>query len=107
MGWDLIVSPHIFSFKYSFLLWSFNMIVKEKVIHIEKSEGLVSQEFRIKASRKAFEILSGNLYSNKLAACVRELSTNAVDSHVMAGKPTDPIIVHLPNSLEPYFSVKD
>ena len=63
--------------------------------------------FSIKASAKAFKILSSNLYSNKIKAVIRELSCNAIDSHVDAGKRDTPIDIHLPNKLEPYFSVRD
>lgn len=66
-----------------------------------------SGEFHIRNSAKAFSILSDGLYSNKIRAIVRELATNAVDSHVEAGTPNVPIRVHLPTQLEPYFSVKD
>lgn len=64
------------------------------------------QDFTIKASAKAFAILSDNLYRNKIAAPIRELSCNALDAHVMAGN-SDPFVVHLPTQLEPYFSVED
>jgi len=64
-------------------------------------------EFRIRNSAKAFKILSDGLYSNKIRAIIRELSCNAVDSHVAAGKPDVPFEVHLPTILEPYFAVKD
>lgn len=63
--------------------------------------------FQIKASAKAFSILSSGLYSDKILAIVRELSTNAYDSHVEAGNPNQPFSVHLPNSLDPTFSVQD
>ena len=63
--------------------------------------------FSIKASAKAFKILSDGLYSDKIRAVVRELSCNALDSHTGAGCPDKPITVHLPNKLEPWFSVKD
>ena len=43
-------------------------------------------EFRIRNSAKAFNILSSGLYANKIRAIIRELSCNAVDSHVAAGK---------------------
>ena len=63
-------------------------------------------EFRIRNSAKAFNILSSGLYANKIKAVIRELSCNALDSHVAAG--TDkPIDVHIPTYLEPYFSVRD
>lgn len=64
-------------------------------------------DFKIKASAKAFSILSSGLYANKIRAIVRELSCNAVDSHVAAGKADTPFDVHLPNDLEPWFAIRD
>jgi hypothetical protein len=64
-------------------------------------------DFKIKASAKAFNILSSGLYANKIRAIIRELSCNAVDSHVAAGKSATPFDVHLPNTLEPHFSIRD
>lgn len=63
--------------------------------------------FAIKATAKSFQILSGSLYANKIRAIIRELSTNALDSHVAAGNVNTPFDVHLPNQLEPWFSVRD
>jgi len=64
-------------------------------------------EFRIRNSAKAFNILSSGLYANKIRAIIRELSCNAVDSHTAAGKQDTPFDVHLPNQLEPWFSIRD
>jgi hypothetical protein len=64
-------------------------------------------EFRIRNSAKAFSILSSGLYANKIRAIIRELSCNAVDSHAAAGKKDTPFDVHLPNSLEPHFAIRD
>ena len=64
-------------------------------------------EFRIRNSAKAFNILSSGLYANKIRAIIRELSCNAVDSHTAAGKQDTPFDIHLPNSLEPFFSIRD
>ena len=77
-----------------------------------QNEAIVSNvgeigEFRIRNSAKAFNILSSGLYANKIRAIIRELSCNAVDSHVAAGKADTPFDVHLPNALEPYFSIRD
>jgi len=66
-----------------------------------------SGEFKIRNSAKAFKILSDGLYSNKKRAIIRELSCNAVDSHVAAGKADVPFEVHLPTMLEPWFAVRD
>jgi hypothetical protein len=67
--------------------------------------GAVS-EFKIRNSAKAFGILSSGLYSNKIRAIIRELSCNAVDSHVAAGTKKN-FDLHLPTQLAPYFSVRD
>ena len=64
-------------------------------------------EFRIRNSAKAFNILSSGLYANKIRAIVREYSCNAIDSHTEANKLDTPFDVHLPNTLEPWFSVRD
>lgn len=64
-------------------------------------------EFRIKNSNRAFQILSSGLYSNKIRAIIRELSCNAYDSHIAANKATCAFDVHLPNQLEPWFSIRD
>lgn len=64
-------------------------------------------EFRIRNSAKAFKILSDGLYSNKIRAIIRELSCNAVDSHVAAGKGDVQFEVHLPTAFEPWFAVRD
>lgn len=64
-------------------------------------------EFRIRNSAKAFKILSDGLYSNKIRAIIRELSCNAIDSHVGAGKTKVPFELHLPTMFEPWFAVRD
>jgi hypothetical protein len=65
-----------------------------------------ASEFKINNSAKAFGILSSGLYANKIRAIIRELSCNAVDSHVAAGSKED-FDLHLPTLLSPYFSVRD
>lgn len=47
-----------------------------------------------------------DLYSDKELAVIRELSTNAADSHVMAGN-SDPIEVTTPGPLSPYLVIAD
>lgn len=84
------------------------MIIKNKIDNepILSNVGQVG-EFRIRNSAKAFGILSSGLYANKIRAIVREYSCNAVDSHTEAGNLNTPFDVHLPNALEPWFSVRD
>ena len=74
---------------------------------VECSGELVVESFTIKATAKAFAILSSGLYANKIRAVIRELSCNAWDSHVAANKNTTPIEIHLPTALDPTFYVKD
>ena len=63
--------------------------------------------FSIKASPVAFDILSSKLYSNPILAIVRELLTNAYDSHKAAGKEDVPIKVNIPSYLEPSLIIRD
>jgi hypothetical protein len=56
---------------------------------------------------KAFRVLSDTIYKDKIGSMVREVSCNAVDSHVQAGKADVPFVIHIPSALEPYFSVQD
>ena len=74
---------------------------------ITKSENFVESNYKIDATAKAFAILSDGLYSNKILAVVRELSTNAYDSHVAAGCPEKPFDVTLPTSLDNEFAIRD
>lgn len=83
------------------------MKIAEETNTIVRSGEFKEQGFTIKASAKAFAILSEGLYSDKVLAIVRELSTNAYDSHVMAGTQNKPFTIHLPNTLEKYFSIRD
>lgn len=64
------------------------------------------EDMEIEMSGKAFRSLIDAIYSRKIEAPVRELSTNAVDAQIEAGviRPFD---VHLPTVLEPTFYVRD
>lgn len=74
---------------------------------IERVGTFDEKAFTIKATGKAFKILSSGLYRDKILAIVRELSCNAYDAHVQAGKEKVPFRIHLPNALEPFFSIRD
>jgi len=52
-------------------------------------------------------ILSDGLYSNKVKAVIRELSTNAYDAHIDAGCPKLMFDVHVPSRFTPEFSIRD
>lgn len=82
------------------------MIPKHEEVQVF-SNSSNEKAFTINASREAFRILSSGLYSNKIQAIIRELSCNAYDAHVMAGKPEEPFNVHLPDAWEPFLSIED
>jgi hypothetical protein len=65
-----------------------------------------ASSFKMKSSRKAFQILS-DLYSDKPLAIVRELGCNANDSMIASGKTGQPFHIHLPNTLEPWITIQD
>lgn len=54
-----------------------------------------------------FAMLSSGIYSDKIRAVVRELSTNGADSHIMFGTPLRPFDVQLPTKLDPQFRIRD
>lgn len=60
-----------------------------------------------RAVQKLMDLLSNSLYSNKIGSMVRELSCNAYDAHVAAGRKDVPFYIHLPDSMEPWFTVQD
>jgi hypothetical protein len=68
---------------------------------------LETNTFSIAANGKAFKVLIDGLYSDKIKAVIRELWTNAYDSHREAGNPGTAFSCHLPTTWEPYFSVRD
>lgn len=66
-----------------------------------------STEFKMRASGKAFKLFSSSLYTNKIAAIIRELSTNAVDAQKENGREFVPIEVTLPTDLDPTLTIAD
>lgn len=74
---------------------------------MEISGGSTASSFSIAMNGKAFRVLSDTLYQNKIGSIVREISCNAYDAHIMAGKADIPFVIHLPDQFEPWFSVQD
>ena len=74
---------------------------------VEVNGGGSTSQFSIAMNAKAFRVLSDSLYQNKVGSIVREISCNAMDSHIAAGTPELPFVVHLPDNFEPWFSVQD
>jgi len=74
---------------------------------LERSTDFQESTFKIKASGKAFKILSDGLYSDKIRAIIRELSCNAYDAHIEADTQDTQFDVHLPTTFEPTFYIRD
>ncbi len=86
------------------------MKIKPTTKDNQKVQGIKdSVSFGIKESGFAhiFNVLRNQLYSDKILAVVREYTCNAVDANVAAGKSETPIVVTLPNRMNPNFSVRD
>jgi hypothetical protein len=52
-------------------------------------------------------VLSNTLYTDKIAAVLREYGCNAFDANVEAGRGDQPIEVRLPNKLDPTVAIRD
>lgn len=74
---------------------------------VRKSNEFEETGFKINASSMTFKLLSDGLYSNKVQAIIRELSCNAIDSHLAAGNENTPFILHLPDVDDPTFRIRD
>lgn len=66
-----------------------------------------NRNFGIKNIDKVFSTLTTYVYKNPVRSVIGELSQNAFDSHIIAGKKDVPFDVHLPTDYEPYFSIRD
>jgi hypothetical protein len=69
--------------------------------------GLETQTFTIQVNDKSFRVLLDGLYTDKPQSIIRELWTNALDSHIGAGIADQPFHCELPSRLSPTFSVRD
>lgn len=76
-------------------------------IEIERSGDFQTREYTVQMNAQLFKMLSNGMYSNKVLAVVRELSCNAYDSHVSAGKADVPFEIHLPNRFDDTFWIRD
>lgn len=76
--------------------------------HVATGDGFGAvADFSIEMNDKAFTVLSDTIYKDKIGSIVRELSCNAFDAHIEAGKSDMPFDIHLPDAFEPYFSIRD
>lgn len=65
------------------------------------------QEMKIKIDPKAFSMMIDGLYQDKFGAVVQELSSNAYDAHIEAGKAEIPFTITLPTEFGGKFIISD
>jgi hypothetical protein len=63
--------------------------------------------FSIATNGKAFRSLIDSVYTDKVTTPIRELMTNAFDSHSAAGKGDEPFTVFVPTGRDLRFAVRD
>ena len=69
--------------------------------------GIQANSFGFQMNAKMYSIMIDKLYKNKPGAVIRELSCNAYDSHVLAGKEDVPFEIHMPSWLDKTFHIRD
>jgi len=82
------------------------MKLADKTIEVHSRGLSSSNQFTIQQSSKMFKLLSDSLYSDKVQAVIRELSTNAYDAHIASGNK-NLFKVTLPTQANPNFVVRD
>jgi hypothetical protein len=82
------------------------MKLADRTVEVHSAGIAASNQFTIAQTSKMFKILSDSLYSDKIMAVIRELATNAYDSHIGAGNQ-NPFLVKLPTAADPNFTVRD
>lgn len=82
------------------------MLVATKVNDFQTGGALNARKSTMELSAKTFKMQIDSIYSDKIGAPVRELASNAWDSHLRAGTER-PFYVQVPTPLHPEFAVRD
>jgi hypothetical protein len=77
------------------------------VIESRGTQGSTSFGIRDEDMGVILGILRSKMYSDSIGSVVREIASNALDSHIAAGKANVPISIQIPNSLSSEFKVTD
>lgn len=76
--------------------------------NVSRQSGMLeTADFTINLDGMMFNNLINGMYSDKIAAPIREISTNARDGHAAVGLLDTPFDVCLPSVMKPVFSVRD
>lgn len=76
----------------------------ERTLQVEGK--VLTSDFKIGNAGLIMEYMTKNIYSNPVASIVREIASNSRDAHREAGHNL-PIMIKLPNRLEPTIEFKD
>ena len=74
---------------------------------VEVSGDFSTTDFSVNIHSEVFNHLSSNVYSDSVAAVIREPATNAYDSHVENGNPDEKFYVQLPTHLDQTYRIRD
>ena len=80
------------------------MIMETTKTHIESNA--IIKDFNIELNASMYNMLTKNMYNDRILAPIREWSTNAIDACIAANKPVKFDVI-LPTLLDPIFSVRD
>lgn len=74
---------------------------------LETSASFVTKAFSLGDQKVIMTLLRSKLYSYPIRTICQEIMSNARDAHREVGKPEVPIVVTIPNNLDPTFKVQD
>lgn len=77
----------------------------ERTLQVEGN--VLTSDFGIGNAGLIMEYMTRNIYSDAIGSIVREIASNSRDAHREIGTPDLPIMVKLPNKLEPTIEFKD
>lgn len=83
------------------------MRIEQKTATVVANGMLETKAFGMNLDGIMFNSLINGIYSDKVAAPIREIATNARDGHALAGCLDKPFDVSLPTMSKPYFEVRD
>lgn len=83
-----------------------NLTTDKTPVVIDADE-IESSDFEIDNVEMIFHVLSTRVYKNPEFSVIAEICANAWDAHIAAKNTKTPFNIHLPNNLEPWFSVRD
>jgi len=75
--------------------------------NVAETQGISGSVMEMEMNAKMYDIFLDKMYTNKVGSVLRELASNAWDSHVTAGTANKPFDVELPSWLDKNFSIRD